>query len=62
MQLKQVWVWFSDSLAASAANSVTVRIPMTFYPRFAGAKNIYVFASNGVVNSGWRDGGDWTVP
>ena len=29
---------------------------------FAGPKNIYTYATNGIVNSGWQDRGDWTVP
>jgi hypothetical protein len=35
---------------------------MTFTPAYSGSKNIYMYATNGVTNSGWHDRGDWEVP
>jgi uncharacterized membrane protein len=35
---------------------------MTFTAQFSGQKNIYMFGTNGTVNSGWQTMGTWTVP
>jgi hypothetical protein len=43
-------------------NTLTVTLAMTFSGGFAGAKNTYMYATNGVINSGWQDRGDWNVP
>jgi hypothetical protein len=43
-------------------NSLTLQLPMTFTPAYAGAKNVYMFANNGTVGSGWQTRGSWTVP
>src|SRR5262245_14895536 len=32
---------------------------MTFKAAFNGAKNIFMYATNGTINSGWEDRGDW---
>ncbi len=58
----QCSVSIPDSSVSVSGNTVVVDLAMTFAPGFAGAKNVYLFASNGTSNSGWQDEGDWTVP
>jgi hypothetical protein len=44
-------------------NTLTLNLPMTFNPAFAGAKNIYMYAGDvSGANSGWQQRGTWTVP
>ena len=44
-------------------NALTLNLPMTFLPAYAGAKNIYLYAADlSGVNSGWQQLGTWTVP
>jgi hypothetical protein len=35
---------------------------LTFLPAFGGAKQIYMNAAAGALNSGWQTMGGWTVP
>jgi hypothetical protein len=51
----------TSSLSASG-NTLTVTLGVTFTPSFAGAKNVYMYATNGSIASGWQDAGDWNVP
>ena len=44
-------------------NTLTLNLPMTFLPAYAGAKNIYMYAADvSGSNSGWQQRGTWTVP
>ncbi|MGA2880632.1 MAG: SBBP repeat-containing protein [Bryobacteraceae bacterium] len=44
-------------------NTLTVDLPMTFLPSYAGAKNVYLYAADvSGSNSGWQQLGTWTVP
>jgi hypothetical protein len=44
-------------------NTLTLNLPMTFQPAYAGAKNIYLYAADDSgSNSGWQQLGTWTVP
>ncbi|MGA2883272.1 MAG: protease pro-enzyme activation domain-containing protein, partial [Bryobacteraceae bacterium] len=44
-------------------NTLTVDLPMTFLPSYAGAKNIYLYAADvSGSSSGWQQLGTWTVP
>ena len=52
----------SASTATPAGNALTLSLPVTFAPAFAGAKNIYMYAATATANSGWQDRGDWMVP
>ena len=46
----------------SSGNTLTLNVPMTFKPAFAGAKNIYLHAVDvSGANSGWQSLGAWTV-
>jgi hypothetical protein len=51
----------ADSHALPSGNTLTLTLAMTFQPAFSGAKNIFLYATNGTQNSGWQDRGDWTV-
>ena len=51
----------SSSLAISATHLV-LNLAMTFTSGYGGAKNVYVFATNGSLVSGWQARGTWTVP
>ncbi len=47
----------------SSGKTVTLKLPMTFQPSFAGAKNIYMYATDiSTSGSGWQQLGTWTVP
>ena len=51
------------STVAVNANALTLSLPLTFLPAFAGAKNTYLYASDqSGSNSGWQQLGTWTVP
>jgi len=45
-------------------NTLTLNLPMTFLAAYAGAKNIYTYATDvsGASNGGWQQLGSWTVP
>ncbi len=46
-----------------SGNTLTLNLPMTFAPAYAGAKNIYMYAADtSGANSGWETLGTWTVP
>jgi hypothetical protein len=45
-----------------SGNTLTLNLAMTFEPAYAGAKNIYMYASDASgANSGWQQLGAWTV-
>jgi hypothetical protein len=44
-------------------NALTWNLPITFQSAYAGAKNIYMYASDvSGASSGWQQEGTWTVP
>ena len=46
-----------------SGNTLTLNLAMSFTPVFAGAKNIYLYASStSGPNSGWQVRGTWSVP
>jgi hypothetical protein len=62
LQNQQCAIDVAASSRSTAGNDLTLTLPITFAPGFAGPKNIYLFASNGTSTSNWQDRGDWTVP
>jgi len=58
----QCTLYGSGSTATIGATTVTITLNLTFNPRFAGAKNTFLFASENGFNSGWVQVGSWTVP
>lgn len=51
----------ANSTIVMGATQVIITVDMTFNSTFFGAKNVYLFASEGSVNSGWATVGSWTV-
>jgi hypothetical protein len=48
---------------SASGDTLTVTLPVTFSPLFAGAKNIYLLAIDASgANSNWHLKGSWTVP
>jgi hypothetical protein len=45
-----------------SGNTMTLTLALTFKPAFSGGKNVYMYATNGTLNSGWQTRGTWTVP
>ena len=53
----------SRTSASRNGNALTLNLPLTFQPAYAGAKNIYMYASDvSGSTSGWQQQGTWTVP
>ena len=52
----------ANVVVSSSADTLAVDLPITFTTAFAGAKNIYIFASDPAVTNQWQTGGSWTVP
>jgi uncharacterized membrane protein len=50
----------SSSVTLSGAG-LALSLSVTFTAQFSGQKNIYMFGTNGTVNSGWQTMGTWTV-
>jgi len=42
--------------------ALTVSLPVTFKPGFAGTQQILSYVNNSAINSGWQKMGSWTVP
>ena len=72
---KNPWLPYHENITASfarlvgaketetvAMNTLTVNLAMTLKPAFTGVKNIYMYGTNGGVNSSWQQRGTWTVP
>jgi hypothetical protein len=58
----QCSVSLSQSFATITGNTLTLTLSMSYAPRYAGTKHIYMYAANaGSVNSGWQDRALWTV-
>jgi hypothetical protein len=63
LQNTQCAIALGGSTAVASGNSLTLNLPITFAPSFAGAKMIFMFAINGTgTSSGWQSRGAWTVP
>jgi hypothetical protein len=45
-----------------SGTDLVLSLPVTFTAQFSGQKNIYMYATNGTINSGWQTMGTWTVP
>jgi hypothetical protein len=45
-----------------SGNTLTLNLPLTFKPAYAGAKNVYLYATDvSGPNSGWQQLGAWTA-
>jgi Interleukin-like EMT inducer/Glycosyl hydrolases family 2, TIM barrel domain len=47
--------------ATPNGNNLTLSVPITFKPGFAGSKQIFMFAVGSATNSGWQIMGNWTT-
>ncbi len=62
LQNSQCSVNVATSSAAKSGNNLTLSLPITFQPGFAGAKSTYLFASDvSGTSTGWQQLGTWTV-
>jgi len=52
----------ASTAAGGTGNTLTVYLAVIFKPTFAGARNIYMYATNRSVSSGWQTRGSWTAP
>jgi hypothetical protein len=63
LQNGQCGIDVSAATVTIGADTLTLNIPMTFTPAFAGVKNVYMYgAGAGGTSSGWQSRGVWTVP
>jgi hypothetical protein len=62
LQNSQCAIAVGSSSKSDSGAALTLNLAMTFKAAFAGAKNVFMYATNGTQNSGWQDRGDWTVP
>jgi glucose/arabinose dehydrogenase len=52
-----------STTTTSSGNTLTLNVPITFAPGFAGAKSVLLYAANTAgASSGWPVRGTWTVP
>ncbi len=51
----------SDTTVAISSTSITITMDLSFNAAWSGVKNIYLYASEGSVNSGWATVGTWTA-
>ena len=61
LQNSQCAVNLGASSVSLSGNTLTLNLAMSFTSAFAGAKNIYMLASNATFNSGWVVNGNWTA-
>ena len=59
----QCTVWGTGSAVSAVGTMLTMTVPVTFTPSFAGLKQAYLYVSDAVtgLGSGWQALGSWTV-
>jgi len=63
LQNNQCTISLAGSAAVVSGNGLTLTVPVTFSPTYAGTKTIFMYAANGAgTNSAWQPRGTWTVP
>jgi hypothetical protein len=63
LQNSQCAISLSAATVTAGANTLTLNLPVTFKPAFAGAKSIFMYASGiSGPNSNWQIRGSWTAP
>jgi hypothetical protein len=63
LQNSQCAISLSAATVTAGGNTLTVNLPVTFKPLFAGAKRIFMYASGiSGSNSDWQIRGSWTAP
>jgi hypothetical protein len=61
LQNSQCSVDLSQTTGTPSGNNLTLSLPVTFKPAYAGAKQVWMFAAGGAGSSGWQQRGSWTV-
>jgi hypothetical protein len=61
LQNSQCMLNVSASSVTKSGTTLTLNLAITFETAFAGAKNVYMYAQNATLNSGWVQRGTWTV-
>jgi hypothetical protein len=63
LQNSQCSVNLASTSVTPSGDNLTLNLPMTFQPAYAGAKNIDMYAADtSGSNTGWIQRGTWTVP
>lgn len=63
LENRQCSITLNASSVSVSGTTLTLNLAMNFRSRFAGSRNIYMFAANvGGTNSGWQQRGSWIVP
>ena len=52
----------TSSSVVNSGTHLTLNLAITFTGAYAGAKNVYMYGTNGTVSSGWQTLGTWSVP
>ncbi len=61
LQNSQCSVNTGASTASGSGNTLTLALPISFKPAFAGARSLFIFAADNGANTGWQTAGSWTV-
>ena len=61
LQNSQCSINAAASSSSGSGNNLTLTVALSFQTAFAGSKNIYMDAYDG-IDSGWQQKGTWTVP
>ncbi len=61
LQNSQCAVDVSSTTSSWSGSTLTVTIPVSFFSRFDGVKNIYTFAADSSYITGWQKQGIWIV-
>lgn len=51
-----------NTTVTASGNTLTVQLEVTFFASYVGVKNVFMFANNATVNSGWVKRGVWSIP
>jgi hypothetical protein len=62
LQNSQCSIELASTTVEVDSTTMTVNVPLTFAPTFAGVKNVYMYATNPTLSSGWQPRGTWSVP
>src|SRR5438876_10979588 len=61
LQNSQCSLNVATTAATASGNTLTMSLPLTFNPAFAGAQQVWMSAVGGAGSSGWQQRGNWTV-
>jgi uncharacterized membrane protein len=58
----QCTVDMASTTVVLSLNDLVLNLAMSFKPKFAGTKNVYLYGAGAAGNSGWQTLGTWVVP